>query len=126
MDDLSVGISAIIIDDQRGLAELLAERLGLDGIDCLVATSGSEGIRACSSRAFDIAFVDLKLPDMSGIAAAAELKKISTAMRVILVTGFASSLNDIDVGSADLDGVLPKPWRPAELEELIRSLRRPS
>lgn len=120
----TAGLSAIIIDDQPGLAELLAERLALGGIRCTIATSAADGLQACAEQPFDVAFVDLKLPDMSGIAAAAELKRLSREMRVILVTGFAASVDDIDIGSSQLDGVLPKPWRAAELEALLRSLGR--
>ena len=126
MDDQQANSSALIIDDKRDLAELLALRLSLDGIKCLVATSGSEGIRACSTRAFDAAFVDYRLPDMSGLAAAAELKKIRPSIKVILITGDTYSLNDTEVVSADIDKVLPKPWRPSELEALIRTIRRPA
>lgn len=121
----SPALSALIIDDQRGLAELLAERLGMEGIECEVATTATEGLQACASKSFNVAFVDLKLPDMSGIAAAMELKRLLKDLKVILMTGFASSLDDIDVGASHLDGVLPKPWRPGELEALLHSLGRP-
>ncbi len=122
--DSPVGLSAIIVDDQRGLAELLAERLAMDGIRATVATSAGEALKACSSQPFDVAFVDLRLPDMSGIATAAELKKLSSAMRVVLMTGFAISPDDAETRWPQLDGVLPKPWRQGELESLLRALGR--
>ncbi|GEM_PF-5209354 len=118
------GLSAIIIDDQRGLAESLAERLALDGIRCTVTTTASQGLEACANNNFDVAFVDLNLPDMSGLAAASELKRLSRALRVVLVTGFATGLDDIDLCAPQVDVVLPKPWRPAELENLLHSLKR--
>ena len=121
---LPPSLSAIVVDDQRGLAELLAERLAMDGIRATVATSAGEALRVCSSQHFDVAFVDLRLPDMSGIATAAELKKLSGATKVILMTGFATSLEDAEAGWPQVDGVLPKPWRPGELESLLRVVGR--
>ena len=124
MDDQLTNASALIIDDKRDLGELLALRLKLDGIKSVVATSGSEGIRACSTRTFDAAFVDYRLRDMSGLAVASELKKICPSIKVILITGDAYSFDDAEIVSPDVDTVLPKPWRPSELEALIRTIRR--
>lgn len=116
--------SAIVIDDQRELAELLAERLSLDGFDTMVATTAAEALAAFAQQTFDIAFVDLKLPNMSGLAVARELKKLSGGLKIILVTGFAASVDDTDLGGPELDGVLPKPWRPAELEAILSTVGR--
>jgi DNA-binding response OmpR family regulator len=120
----SSALSALIVDDQRELAELLAERLSVEGIECTVVTTAADGLRECSSKSFDVAFVDLKLPDMSGVAIAAELKGMLTDLKVILMSGFAASLDDVDVGASHLDGVLPKPWRPTELEAILRNIGR--
>lgn len=115
---------AIIIDDQRALAELLAERLSLDGFQTTVTSTATEGLALSANRSYDVAFVDLKLPDMSGIAAAAELKKRSDRLRVILVTGFASSTDDAEMRWAHIDAVLPKPWKPSELDAILRMVGR--
>ncbi len=116
--------AAIVIDDQKGLAELLAERLSLDGYCTTIATNASDALKAVAHQSFDVAFVDLKLPDMSGLAAARQMRKLSGALKIILVTGFAASVDDQELGSADLDGVLPKPWRPAELAAILRTVGR--
>lgn len=121
----SPAFSALIIDDQRGLAELLAERLCIDGIECTIATTATEGIEACRSKPFNVAFIDLRLPDMSGAAVAAEIKNCSRDVKIILMTGFAASLDDVAFSATHLDGVLPKPWRPGELESILCSLGRP-
>ncbi len=116
--------SALIIDDQLQLADLLAERLALDGFETTVATRGGDGLAAATHRSYDVAFVDLRLPDMSGLIAAAELKRQSAELKVILVTGFAASVDDLEPGWSNVDGVLPKPWRPGEMETILSRLRR--
>ncbi len=116
--------AALIIDDQQPLAELLAQRLGMDGLEAMVATTATEGLAASELRTFDVAFVDLRLPDMSGAVVAAELKRRRPNLRVILLTGFAASVDDMEPGWSHFDGVLPKPWRPAELEAILRSIGR--
>ena len=116
--------AAIIIDDHRALAESLAERLAIEGFHTTVATTVAEGLAASSRQSYDVAFVDLNLPDASGIAAAEELKKRSKDLRVILVTGLAASVDDAEPGWSHIDGVLPKPWKPAELEAILHTLGR--
>ncbi|MGE5620270.1 MAG: response regulator [Sphingomonadaceae bacterium] len=114
--------SALIIDDHRELADLLAERLSLDGFDPMVATTAREGLSLFRQRGCDVAFVDLKLPDMSGVTVAAELRKRSAGLKVILITGFATTVDDSEPGWTQFDGVLPKPWRPTELETILRAV----
>lgn len=116
--------TALIIDDQKGLAELLAERLSMDGFQTTIATTATDGLAACAQQSFDVAFVDLRLPDMSGLAAARQMRKLSEELKIILVTGFATSVDDQDLSNSDLNGVLPKPWRPAELEAILRTIGR--
>ncbi len=116
--------TALIVDDQKALAELLAVRLGMEGVEATVATRATEGLALSARQTFDVAFVDLKLPDMSGIAAATEMKKNDPNLRVILITGYAASVDESEPGWTHIDGVLPKPWRPAELEAILNTLRR--
>lgn len=116
--------TAVVVDDQKGLAELLAERLSMDGFQASVATSAKDALALCAQQDFDVAFIDLKLPDMNGLTAARQMRKLSAALKIILVTGFAVSVNDQEVESADINGVLPKPWRPAELEAILKTIGR--
>ncbi len=105
------------------MASALADRLGLDGLQAVVAGSVAEALLAFDGRAYDIAFIDLALPDGSGIDLAAELKKRQPQLMIVLMTGFASVANDPAVGSASVDAVLPKPWAPRELENVLRRFR---
>lgn len=71
----------------------------------------------------DVAFIDLKLPDGSGIDLAGVFKKRQPQIKVVLVTGFAATSDDPSVRSDDVDMVLPKPWTPRELESVIGRAR---
>lgn len=115
---------ALVVDDQRPLAELLAERLAMDGIHTEIATTAAEALALAGNNHFDIAFVDLKLPDMSGAMAAAHLKRRDPGLKVVLITGYASSVDEAEPFWTHVDGVLPKPWQPAELAAILRTIGR--
>ena len=116
------GFTAIIVDDQHQLAEALAQRLALDGFETVVTTTATEALRLCMERRYDLAFVDLKLPDMSGGTVVRELKRRSPGSSVVLMTGFAASLDDPELAAAGADAVLPKPWRATELSCILEKV----
>ncbi len=120
----SEALTALVLDDQRELAEMLAERLHLEGFQSSVAVTAAEGLTLATQRSFEVAFVDLKLPDMSGIVVAAELRKVRAKMKIFLITGLAASVDEVEPGWTHIDGVLPKPWRPSELEAILQELGR--
>jgi len=115
--------TAIVVDDQRWLASALAERLSLDGFQSVVAGSAAEALSVFDNQAYDVAFIDLALPDGNGIDLAGEFKKRQPQLMVVLITGFAASRDDPSLGSTSVDVVLPKPWAPRELESIIRRVR---
>ena len=88
-----------------------------------MAGSVAEALLVFDERAYDIAFIDLALPDGNGIDLATELKKRHPQLMIVLMTGFASAANDPSVGSVSVDAVLPKPWAPRELENVLRRIR---
>jgi len=117
-------LSALVVDDQMLLAQLLAERLALEGFDTMVATTVAEAVQSCESRRHHVAFVDMALPDGSGAEVAAELRKRSAEIMVVLMTGFACSVEDPLLDGGQFDALLPKPWRPAELDAVLAALWR--
>jgi DNA-binding response OmpR family regulator len=80
-------------------------------------------LSAFDRRSYDVAFVDLALPDGNGMALACELKMRQPGLKIVLITGFASTSDDPSMRSESVDLVLPKPWTPAELASALRRIR---
>lgn len=83
-------LKLLLVDDEKGYAEVLAKRLALRDIDVTVALSGTEAIQILRGRQFDAAVLDLKLEDMDGIEVLRIFKKMDPVMPVIMVTGHGS------------------------------------
>ncbi len=83
----------------------------------------AEALVAFDNHAYDIAFIDLALPDGNGIDLAGEIKQRQPRVMVVLITGFASAADDPGIGTVNVDAVLPKPWTPRELETVLRRVR---
>src|SRR3954466_11867263 len=80
----------LIVDNDAGHAETIAESLERVGYDCVVATGGAEGSRRLEEGGFDIVITDLMMNDVDGLALLAQAKNDLPDAEVILVTGHGS------------------------------------
>jgi DNA-binding response OmpR family regulator len=74
----------LIVDDHPDAAQALAMVVRLLGHECVTATSGREAIAQSLAHEFDLAIVDIGLPDVSGYEVARELRAQSTGRRLYL------------------------------------------
>jgi DNA-binding NtrC family response regulator len=89
----------LIVDDNvelvGSLQAVLAHASGVDAqvasrFETVTASRGSEALEIAKSRGIDVAIVDVKLPDTSGVDLIAPLKEACPFCEVVLITGFAS------------------------------------
>ena len=80
--------TVLVVDDDPDNATMLAEVLAAEGHETDMATTGKEALAKWREREFDVALVDLLMPDLSGTQIAAELLKVRPGARIALVTGW--------------------------------------
>jgi DNA-binding response OmpR family regulator len=113
-------IRLLIVDDEEGFVNVLSNRLEKRNFQVTKAYTGTQGIQALRKRDFDVAVLDFKMEDMSGIEVLKIFKKMVPDMAVIMLTGHGSeeaAKEGIELGAFDY---LNKPY---ELEDLIGKLR---
>jgi signal transduction histidine kinase len=84
-------------------------------LEVVTASRGEEGLRIARSEGFDVAIVDVKLPDTSGVDLIRPLREVSPMSEVILITGFASMDAAIGALRSGAFAFVPKSFRPEEL-----------
>ncbi len=116
----------LVVDDNAAFLDNLQELLGDEGYEVGIADS----CRAARERAksgFDVALVDLRLPDGDGTALAAELKQQLPESEVVLLTGFATLETAVAAVRAGACAYLMKPCAPQDLlltlEQAMRQVR---
>jgi signal transduction histidine kinase len=108
-----------VVDDDPGIRQTVIDILALAGIAAEGFASGRAAEACCGAGRPDLAVVDQRLPDTTGIALSDRLKSADPDLGVILLTGYASADNAIAaVGVAD--DYLTKPVPP---DELVRSVK---
>ncbi|MDP3071092.1 MAG: ATP-binding protein [Opitutaceae bacterium] len=111
----------LVVDDVAVNRHVLRDLLQPLGFEIIEAASGES---ALASTTAELALVDLRMPDMDGLELARRLRARPGGDRLKLVAMSASvlSFNRDDVFAAGCDGFLPKPFREADLLEIIGRL----
>ncbi len=80
----------LLVDDEERLLNSMAQRISLLGHEPVKATSGLQALDLAKTARFDLAIVDLKMPDMDGLVTITKLKELDPDLRTVLLTGYGS------------------------------------
>jgi len=109
--------SILVVDDEPVVRALLRAALAPAGSRVVEAVDGSEALEVAWREQPDVVLLDVGLPKLSGLDVCRALKTNPAAPRVLLITGNAEIERIDDCGA---DGVVTKPFHPAELLELVQ------
>jgi len=118
---VSPNTHVLVIDDDGGTRETLSDVLRLRGYAVETAGLGQEGLKKLSTRPFDAAIVDIKLPDISGADLLRLIKEASPEIEIILITAFASLNSAIQDINGDAFAYITKPF---EMNHLLVTLNK--
>lgn len=107
----------LVIDDEPSVGLLVTHVLRDAGFEVVFAKNGRDGIATFASRSFDAVFVDLMMPDVSGVEVIQALKAREPKIPIVLMT--AEAEHHIP-SRRNVDHYLNKPFRIATLEATAR------
>ena len=111
----------ILIDDEEALRNAVKRILEGEGYLVETAANGTDGIALATSKDFDLAVIDLKMPDINGIDVLREIRKKRPYTICFIATAYASYETAIEATKLGADGYILKPFSP---EELIQQLNK--
>jgi DNA-binding NtrC family response regulator len=112
--------SILIVDDDEKILETFETLLSVEGYSIETAADGAEAIAKSNVGAFNLALVDIVLPDMHGTQLLPQLKETTPRMRKIIVTGYPTLDNAVEALNHGADAYVIKPVHPDKLLELVR------
>jgi DNA-binding response OmpR family regulator len=117
-------VNVLLVEDDRRLAALLAERLRNEGHQAETAATGTAGLDRALSGSFDVAVVDVMLPELDGLDLTRALRRRHVGVPVLMLTA-RDAIEDRVAGlRAGADDYLVKPFAFAELLARIEALTR--
>jgi NtrC-family two-component system response regulator AlgB len=114
------GLLVLVVDDEPSIRKTLSYCLEEDGHEVVSVGNAADAASEASRRAFDAAFVDVRLGSANGLDLIPVLLAESPWMKVIVITAYASietAVQAMKLGAADY---IPKPFEPGQVRLAIR------
>jgi len=118
------GERILYVDDEPGLRALGKRRLEQLGYDPVVAADGVEALQIFrdAPEAFDAVISDYLMPRMTGLEFASALSRTRPGIPIILLTGFADDLPEVEIRAGGVTRILRKPITGVELATALREV----
>ncbi|NQU63471.1 MAG: response regulator [SAR324 cluster bacterium] len=111
----------LVVDDDAEFRENLVEILKNAGYEPETAASGKEALEKAATVRFEIILLDFMMPELNGIEALTELRRISPKSKIVMITAFASIDNAISAIKKGASEYIAKPFK---IEELLMTIRQ--
>jgi two-component system response regulator HupR/HoxA len=111
----------LLVDDDPRVLSALRRGLRREPICIETAANGREALERLDGDAIDLVISDQKMPGLSGIELLKAIRSRWPETQRILLSGWTSEIDKVDLDAAGLSCVIAKPW---DDDELRRSIRR--
>lgn len=111
----------LVVDDERGMRELLTIMLQKEGFDVTSAGGGQEALENISQGTYDIVITDIKMPHITGIDVLKAVKETSPETIVIMITAYASTETAMDAMKLGAYDYITKPFKIEEIKLIVRN-----
>lgn len=116
----SAALRVLVIDDEKNILTTLTVCLESLGCTVTAVSSPQSALQAVGRQVFDLAFLDLRLKEASGLELLPMLLKECPALAVVMITAYANfdtAVQAIKQGAVDY---LPKPFTPAQIRHVVQ------
>ena len=107
----------LVVDDDPVVGKSFDRVLSGKGYAVITASSGQEALNKLETEDYDVVYTDIKMPGMSGLEMAEQMKQSRPWLPVVIVTGYGSPGNEARAEAAGVSGFLRKPLSPEMIEE---------
>lgn len=119
-------IKILLVDDEPDILEFLSYNLIKEGYEVATASNGVEGVKKAKIEKPDLILLDIMMPEMDGIEACAEIRKIDSLKKslVVFLTARTEEFSQLAGYEAGADDYITKPVKPKVLLSKIKALLR--
>jgi DNA-binding NtrC family response regulator len=109
----------LVIDDDESIRKTITSILEEKGYTVDAAENGKEAIRKSKARFYNLALIDIRLPDMEGIKLLTAMRETVPKMVKIIVTGYPSLHNAVEAVNKGADAYVLKPFNVEKTLKII-------
>ena len=112
----------LVADDTKNIRNLLTTCLTINGYSVTPAANGIEAIDKITQDSFDLVFLDIKMPEVSGTEVLRRMRAKGISCPVIIMTAFATVKNAVECTKLGAVAYLQKPFTADKVKEVIEQL----
>lgn len=110
----------LIVDDEESIRKVLATILEEEGYVAETAKNGKEAIEKSETKFYNLALIDIRLPDMEGTELLTAIKETTPKMVKIIMTGYPSLQNAVEAVNKGADAYILKPFK---VEDVLKTIK---
>jgi DNA-binding NtrC family response regulator len=112
----------LVVDDTKNIRMLLTTCLELNDYQVVSASNGSDAIELFKSEKFDFAFLDIKLPGVSGTEVLRRIRDINITIPIVIMTAFATVRNAVECTKLGAVAYLQKPFTADKVKTVLKEM----
>jgi DNA-binding NtrC family response regulator len=109
----------LIVDDDENIRKVLTTILEEEGYVIESVDTAKKAIERTKRKAYNIALIDIRLPDMEGIELLTKMKDTTPKMRKIIITGYPTIQNAVEAVNRGADAYILKPF---DMEKVLKKI----
>jgi DNA-binding NtrC family response regulator len=112
-------VRILIVDDDENIRKVLQAILEEEGYIVEAVDTAKKGIERSEKSFYNVALIDIRLPDMEGIELLAKMRDTKPKMRKIIVTGYPTLQNAVAAVNKGADAYIMKPF---DVEKILKTI----
>lgn len=109
----------LVADDTKNIRTLLTSCLEIEGYTVKTANDGRQALELFKREKFDLAFLDIKMPEISGTEVLKKIRQIGIETPVIIITAFATVKNAVECTQMGAVAYLQKPFTADKVKSVL-------
>jgi CheY-like chemotaxis protein len=110
----------LVVDDDPAVRKSIDRVLTGKGYAVITAESGEEALRKLNEEKYDLVYTDIRMPGMSGLEVAEQVKARKPWTPVVIITGYGTDAAQARAKAAGVSSFVHKPLSPAMIEDSAR------
>lgn len=115
----------LVVDDEKGIRDLIHKYAQFEGYDVHEASDGMEAVEKCRTGSYDLIIMDVMMPELDGFSAVREIRKTNDTP-VIMLSARGEEYDRIHGFESGVDDYVVKPFSPRELMMRISAILKRS
>lgn len=112
----------LVVDDTKNIRLLLTKCLELEGYEVMAACDGKEALELLQNNNFDLAFLDIKLPEIRGTEVLKRIRDSGNNTPIIIITAYATVKNAVDCTQLGAVAYIQKPFSIEKIKSVLAEL----